>query len=302
MRLIKAEFGYYPAPIDFTSGDLTVATLPGLDAAVSVVESSPTRDGKWIYPGLMMTSGLDGRMQALPYSHRIFQMPQTHVISGDETLGPDRLEFLVWAMSFFTGMRLTTTEAGFVDATPVRPGVLVDFTLTGPLAGGLALADEFWRANLGEPLRAKRWAAAVHALFLAAGPQNLQFEKFTYLYAALDACYRLTLDLTPGAKSVFHSERMAWMCDRFGMPTPKWAAKQATGSVEVAKIRNAVVHEALFMGQPLGFALHGVGTSTNLTLEMEALVCRLLVALLGAPTTDFVRSPVNTRQIHGLTL
>jgi len=31
----------------------------------------------------------------------------------------------------------------------------------------------------------------------------------------------------------------------------------------------------------LGFAIHGAGTNQNITLEMQALVCRLLVALLG---------------------
>ena len=56
------------------------------------------------------------------------------------------------------------------------------------------------------------------------------------------------------------------------------------------------------MGEPLGFALHGVGTNKNLTLEMEALICRLLVALLGAANADYVRSAITTRQRQGLKL
>lgn len=54
------------------------------------------------------------------------------------------------------------------------------------------------------------------------------------------------------------------------------------------------------MGEPLGFALHGVGAGKNMTLEMKALVCRLLVALLGGDQSKYVVSPVNTRQRHGL--
>jgi hypothetical protein len=54
--------------------------------------------------------------------------------------------------------------------------------------------------------------------------------------------------------------------------------------------------------QSYGFALHGIGTDQNLPLEIEALICRLLVALLGAPGAAYVTSSINSRQRHGLTL
>ena len=63
-----------------------------------------------------------------------------------------------------------------------------------------------------------------------------------------------------------------------------------------------LIHEALFMGQPLGFAIDALGTTHDLTLEMEALICRLIVALMGAQMADYVHSPVNMRQRHGLNL
>ena len=59
-------------------------------------------------------------------------------------------------------------------------------------------------------------------------------------------------------------------------------------------MRNATIHEALYMEEPLGFALHGMGGNSNLTLEMEALVCRLLIALLGAHAPAQHRSAVPT--------
>ena len=54
--------------------------------------------------------------------------------------------------------------------------------------------------------------------------------------------------------------------------------------------------------QSYGFALHGIGTDQNLPLEIEALICRLLVALLEAPGAAYVTSSINSRQRHGLTL
>ena len=57
------------------------------------------------------------------------------------------------------------------------------------------------------------------------------------------------------------------------------------------------------MDAPLGFAVHKEGSNQNLTLEMSALVCRFLVALIGGGGAAYVRcSPVNTRQRHGLDL
>ena len=78
------------------------------------------------------------------------------------------------------GMRLTATEAGFLDATPLKAGKLVDFVLQGSsLTLAVELADDFWRTNHHDPRRARLFAGAVHALFLAQNPRSLQFERVT---------------------------------------------------------------------------------------------------------------------------
>ena len=53
------------------------------------------------------------------------------------------------------------------------------------------------------------------------------------------------------------------------------------------------------MDAPFGFAVQG---GVNLKLEMPALVCRLLVALIGGNDTSYLGSPVNTRQYYRLDL
>ena len=209
----------------------------------------------------------------------------------------NHLDFHLWALSFFVGMRLTATEAGFLDATPLKPSKLVDFILLGSsLTRAVKLADDFWRTNLAKPRRAQHFEAAVHALFLGQSPKNLKFERFVYLYTAIDACYALAKALRPSSGHLKHFERIEWMCGEFNIGTPAWAG------VEVAAIRNNTLHEALFMDAPLGFAVHKKGSNQNLTLEMSALVCRLLVALIGGDGADYVESPLNTRQMYGLDL
>jgi hypothetical protein len=51
------------------------------------------------------------------------------------------------------------------------------------------------------------------------------------------------------------------------MTPPDWAQRPPKGAAEVATLRNATLHEALFMGEALGFAVHGVGSNRNLLLE-----------------------------------
>jgi hypothetical protein len=302
----RIEFGYYPQPLTLASGHITIAPLPKLAESVIAVEGCREVEGDWIYAPVQEVQHLGGGVRQRPYSARVFGLPKTHVLEHTSADGNEHLDFHVWALSFFTGMRLSSTEAGFLDATPIKPGELVDFVLVGgSLADAIALAEKFWVDHRPVPQRSRLIAAAVHALFLSQNPRHLQFERFLLLYTAFDACFALAKSLFPPENRVLHADRVPWMCSQFGMPIPAWADPLAPTGAEVASMRNETVHEALFMGEPLGFALHGVGTNQNLPLEMEALVCRLLAALLGGKggkRTDYVVSPVNTRQRHGLDL
>ena len=77
-------------------------------------------------------------------------------------------------------MRLTTTEAGFLDATPIQPGKLVDFILSrSTLADVIEFALDYLESERGDARAPKRVTAVIHALFLAQYPQNLSFERFS---------------------------------------------------------------------------------------------------------------------------
>lgn len=302
MPLVR-KFGYYPESLVIDAHGIVVRPLPNFAETVDAMRDADGIEADWIYaPPEGVRDSMSGEVRLRPYAVRIFALPQTHELEHPAPDSDKHLDFHLWVLSFFTGMRLTATEAGFLDATPLKPGKLVDFVMLGNYATSIDLAETFWTANRGVALRARLVAAAIHALFMAQNPRHLQFERFLYLYTALDACYALAASLKPPLCRLTHADRAAWLCRRFGMTVPAWARPVAPGSVEVATIRNATMHEALFMGEPLGFALHGVGTNQNLPLEIEALVCRLLVALLGAPTTDYVRAPITTRQQQGLRL
>ena len=298
------KFGFYPWPLEIKTGPVAVSTLPNLERTARGLCASDCVEGDWIYaPPPRRHDFMSGEVQTLPYSSRVFVLPKTHVIEHATASSTDHIDFHLWVLSFFVGMRLTAAEAGFLDATPVKPGVLVDFVLhSSGRTRAVELAEDFWLTNLAEPVRTKRFAAAVHALFLGQNPQNLSFERFAYFYLALDAVFALSKAVHQPGCHIRHTSRIQWMCEKYDMPTPAWADSTAGRNAEVATIRNDTLHEALFMNEPLGFAGLAGSSSRYLTLEMQALVSRLLVALIGGVDADYVRSPVNTRQRFSLRL
>ena len=107
-------------------------------------------------------------------------------------------------------------------------------------------------------------------------------------------------DMLPEPYPRTHGKRTKWLREHYGVPVPDWA--DPDGGTEIASLRNPTIHEGLYMGEPLGFAIEGRGENRNLNLQMQAVVSRLLVAILGGAETDYVKSAVTSRQNIGLRL
>ena len=303
---IEKEFGFYPQRLDIDIGAVRICTLSNFEVSANSVSSREEVHDGWIYAWVQQSYELYSReVRVRPYGAREFGLPKTHRLEHSSASDEEQVAFLLWALSFFLGLRLSWTEAGFLDATPIKPGKLVDFVLLRGQSVERAnnLVETFWLASRSDPRNTRLFAAAVNALFLGQYPQALQFEKFIYLYTAIDACYKLTKSLRSPAQESSHASRIGWMCNGFGIQTPTWAqATDTGGGTEVSTLRNDALHEVLYADEPLGFSLHGTATGQNLTLEMRALVCRLLVALIGGQDPSYLTSSVNTRQPFGLSL
>lgn len=308
LRGVSAEFGYYPGRCDLETEKFSIRTFPDHENIVAVVSGDPNVLKGWIYPGAhKYREFMSGNIRSMPYNTRVFGLPMTHVLTLSEGRNREELDFVVWCLSFFIGMRLTTTEAGFLDATPIQPGKLVDFILSrSTIADVIELALDYLESERGDARAPKRVTAVIHALFLAQYQQNLSFERFQYLYMALDACFKLVVDKEATTSRISHAGRVQWMCQKFGMPVPDWAKHSQIDPSSLSIVRNDTFHEALFFDGPLGFASYGGNPRSaeqeNTLLQMEALVCRLLVAILGKPGVGYVKTSVNTREIHALEL
>lgn len=301
---MKVEFGYYPRPLSLSVGGIEIRTLPNLEDSLALIGDEGV-DADWIYAPPQKVHHSDGGchyIRTKPYASRIFSLPKTHELRCADADSSDHIAFLLWALSLFKGMRLTAIDRGFVDATPIRPGMLNDFALRdSSLIKAIELADKYWKAHQSAPEKVKLFGAAVHALFLSRNPQLLQFESFNFVYFALDCCFALIRSPLQLTGRIPHRERIMRMCEHFGMPIPEWA-RIVNRETRIANLRNNAIHEALFNDQPLGFSVYGAGTSENITLEMQALTCRFLVAILGAKENKYFHTPVNTGLRYFLTL
>ncbi len=303
---MSVEFGFYPLPLNTDYGDFRIKTRDDLESVVKAVESSPFVEGEWIYspPRQVHVFGTDS-IKVLPYPSRVFGLPKTHTLSH-KTDDPERLRFLVWCFGFFVGMRMSDQEAGFLDATPIKPGVSNDIVWFGDsLMIALATADDFFTANATAAKVGRTIRAAMHSYLASDVPMLLDYERFIHLYTAIDACYAAQVLIAgPPKKRQSHAERIAYLCEELGIPGPWWADRN---SAFVAKQRNETLHEGLFFDEPWGFSVFG-GHQHNdpkqhmLLLEMQKLTCRIVIALIGVQDREYLTSSVSDRQRHGLRL
>ena len=202
MILHQKSFGFYSGPLRIEAGPITISPHPDFEQIVSDVLASDTVEDGWIYaPAQRVHDIMSGQDGELPYPSRVFGLPHTHLIEHATGAHENHLDFHIWALSFFVGMRLTPTEAGFLDTTPLKPGKLVDFIVPGAsLTRAVELAEDFWKKNLAESDRAMLYAAAVHALFLGQRPQNLGVREVCVLLCS-DGRLLQADDRRPGPRS-----------------------------------------------------------------------------------------------------
>lgn len=298
---IMSKFGYYPVKVNIETEQFSLLTLPGLAEKVERVNNDKNVVQGWIYPRNQEVDDFNGGKSTMPYSQRVFGLPKTHMLKLKSISSPETLKFVVWCLSFFSGMRLTTTDAGFLDATPIKPAKLTDFILVGCSEKEvIELALNYITSKQKDAHSPKRIAAVVHALFLSQNPQYLSFEKFQYLYMALDCCFAIAWEERNKSikeKKPTHQNRLCWMCEIYGLKVPLWV----TDECNISLIRNDNFHEAIFNGQPLGFS--GVNDDQygrDILLQMQAMVCRLLAAILSVNDCTYIKSKVDSVDYHPL--
>jgi hypothetical protein len=306
MEMTNVEFGFYPYRFDSKLAVFEISSLVGIDEKVTRVMSDSGVYQNWIYapPQEQQSLGVPSSI-TLPYASRVFGLPKTHLLkhsSGDLK----RLSFLVWSFGFFVGMRMSDQEMGFLDAAALQRGASNDLVWSeADLGQALEKADKFYESHAASPEIALVIRAVIHSFLLSATPTLLDFERFLHLYTAVDAAFSAHI-LIHGkpTKRQLHGERIAYLCEALGLLTPWWADRN---SPYVAERRNETIHEGLFFGEPWGYTTFG-GEQRNeakyrmILLELQKLLCRIVMALLGVRDEKYLKSPVDDRQKHRIRL
>jgi hypothetical protein len=143
----SSKFGFLPNSLSISAGDIHVETLDGTGKILQSIRESERVCKDWYYaPPSGSQNTFNGDTIETPYPGRVFSLPFTHQIRHSSDDNQAHLDFLIWCLGFFEGIRLTTSEAGYLDATPIKKGKLTDFILAGGTQPGdaLELAERYW--------------------------------------------------------------------------------------------------------------------------------------------------------------
>lgn len=307
------EFGFCPFPLDVTIGDVRVETLPGLDDVVGDIMSSAYVSDGWFHAPPRRRVGSFGVESVCPHPSRVFGLAKTHRVESPREDDEERSSFLVECLGFLSGMRFTTTEAGFLDCTPITRFAMGDFHCVG---ADLAWAAECCLAAYAELLATRcetTMRGAIHCLQMSLRRHLMDFERFFFLYTALEGCHFIRASkVGRRPRDTPHALRIRKLCEAFCIRVPAWSSDEVDlqdrfADLHIDKRRNELMHDGLFFGEPLGFAVYGgsqSGPSTRsgdlILLEMTAVTTRVLVSLLGMADADYVRSPYDKRSRFGL--
>lgn len=292
--MVQVEFGFLAdiAVITWQGGASRIeACLNHSEIVEHVLNSSQVHKG-WFYPPLYpVQSGSDR-----PLVPKGFALPATHHMHLLSSSADDEeANFMIALLGLLKGQRLQRPDWQHFYKAPVRRK-LNDFLATDTeISRALDIATDFWRQHSPKVLKLAFGALHWH---LFAQLYAHEFERFNAQYMALDACAELALEIKYSgypAKRPPHANRASELCSCTGMPKPIWVDPQIPWKdCAIALRRNALAHEAMYGGQPVGFAYPT--SHRHMELELTGLVARIFLRLVGI-NNEYTNSPCTTRSM-----
>jgi hypothetical protein len=203
--------------------------------------------------------------------------------------------FAIALIGLVDGMRLVPNGWTHFYKAAIEPCKLTDLVIDeAELGKVVAFANVWWQAQ--DSQTRTRMFGAIH-WYCFSGAYTHEFEEFAAKYTVLDTLYWIHHHRVGGDR-VRHACRAADLAAAYGMPVPPWAVVN-NGSCRLADLRNELIHEGRFAGQPTGFA---VPTEvTPLSLQLTSFLSRLILAMLQV-RCGYVTTPATGREMHGLDL
>ena len=296
--LDKYAFGWIGEPWSYKTSEFEVSPVENFALAVSEVANTGIASADWIYPPIVQRAD-----QHVAGPSLRFMLRPTHYLIIDPKV--DRLamsDFLITALGFFLGLKLNPTGIGHIVRTPRRKGYLVNFTNVGKdLERAMRHVITFFHAHENDREILSLMDAAFH-WYLLSQSYHHAFEMFTFQYSVLDNVHRLSELLHPAYRALpakGHAQRPVNLSTFYSIPLPtvfEDASSPLPNAKNLAESRNQLVHEARWLGQPLGYAADSV--SWEMLMNLNHFNSQLLLGAIGVECK--FRTARYDRQVHAL--
>lgn len=297
--MIEAQFGYLQEPTKLIWDAGQINPLPDHNRIIEQMQSCDRLYGGWLYPPLAPVQVESTESKKAPLMPKGFGLPDTHMISltDKQPWTNDCANFFIALFGMLKGQRLQREEWQHFYKAPIDRKLCDFYADDREISLALNKATDFWLTHTDVETRKLAFGALHWHLFAQLYEQD--FERFSAQYIALDACCKLAMATWPSfpKKCPPHAQRPSELCKHTCVPIPDWAKiPGGQKTCALAERRNALIHEGMYAGQPVGFA-HPNGYEA-MELELTGLVARIFLRLLGIDN-EYTRSECTTRSLIG---
>lgn len=282
--MVMERFGIlrHQHPISFSGG--MIVPVDDFDEALADVAEATHRDG-YIYPPTQKTvrevyQGDTLIEEEVPRSERpalLYPVIATHTVSVESPLEADFKRgdggFLVHLAAYLFGARVQFAEWLIDGRVPIEYPTHAVHVQPGRASAFFTVAYDTWRTW---PFNKRRPFTTALYMHSKAPAYEWLWESFLMEYMTFDALWKLS-----GLPSKGHAARIEQLCALYNLPY------DANVADEMAKLRNNLVHEAIWEGDAPGFAVTQQGWQCNRRLRM--LNQRVIAAQVGW-TGSYVQS------------
>jgi hypothetical protein len=284
------KFGFINDPNPYYTHYVNIFPVSDLSDRVQDIESTYLIENGWLYPPLE-----ESQHPSQSRPHIWYDLPPSHdlqLVANNRVFPETFLNFIGLFFGFLKSMQFLPLGHGRFYRTPYIKNKLTGFIVVcdSDFTKIIDTAAEFFLANSENGIANKYYAALFWFLF---GQSYMHaFEKFDAQYRVLDCIWNIYENVNKKKRNLPHAERLVTLCEHYALPVPAWGIvsadtpnEQRKPSSIVANLRNRLVHEALFAGEPIGYKL----PAENFGFEFPRLNERLLLALIGIHPRVFSR-------------
>ena len=277
------KFGFLNEEKAYTSEYFNIKPLPDIRTRVQKIKDSFYIEKGWIYPPYEKI--VDGIPTKPWIWYDIFPSHTLEIKPFKENIPKEFSLFSILFLGFLKGMQLVPEGHGKFYRTPFETGKLTGFIVFDEdVCKIMDIAAEFYLANYNSGI-SKRYYSAIF-WFLYGQSYIHIFEKFEAQYQVVDSIFSICCELFDTLtfeKNIRHAQRIPILCEYFGVPIPFWGTVDSKKSSIVSRLRNELVHEARFAGEPIGYNL----PNENYDFQFPRLNEKLLLSIIKVRPTVF---------------